>query len=103
MPNFKDFLAADLATFMNPDEFAETHDIDGQQIACIVDSDILKERGQSVPGVYAGGKMLFVKTSDLEDRPVPGQYLRLDGKLYVVADCNESGGMLEITLGANEA
>lgn len=105
MPGFKDYLAADLNTFLNQDEFAEPHNIDGVEMPVITDSDILKERPQkpNVDGVYTGEITVFVRSTDLPDRPVKGQHLRLDEGLYMVLQCTESNGMLEITLEANEA
>lgn len=98
---FKDQLAADLKEFMAADEFAETHNIDGQAITCIIDKDSLRQKAQD--GVYGSVAVLFVETSALPDRPVPGQHMRIDGDLRLVQDCIENAGMFEITLEANEA
>jgi hypothetical protein len=110
MPPLKNYIALDLATFFNLDEFADLHDIDGQQVPAIIDSDVLKKfsRGsmQRMPyndGVYTSETMLFVRESDLGYRPVIGQHLRLDGEHYLVTDCTENAGVLEITLEANRA
>lgn len=103
MSKLKDYLSSDLDTFLNTDEFAETHDIDGRQVDCVIDSDILKGIQPAVDGVYASNILLYVKLSDIVERPVVRQHLRLDGELYLVTDCNLVGGMLEITLEANEA
>lgn len=108
MPTFKDFLNADMETFFNTGEFADLHDIDGQQIQAVVDSDILKTRGDNqrdaqYEGVFRGEVVVLVQSSYFPERPVIGQHMRLDGKLYLVADCAESQGVLEITLGANES
>lgn len=107
MSKLKDYLSSDLDTFLNTDEFAETHDIDGRQVDCVIDIDILqqlkyKDQQASYDGVYNSTKVLFVKAADMPDRPVSGQHIRVDGKLYLVKDCPEDGGMLEITLEANE-
>ncbi|TEB13368.1 head-tail joining protein [Pelotomaculum propionicicum] len=104
MPGFKDYLASDLDTFINQGEFADFHDIDGRQVKCVVDSDILQPLKQADYDIaYNATKMLFVKASDLPERPVKGQRIRLDGELFTVALCGEAGGMLEITLEAIEA
>lgn len=107
MPGFKDYLASDISVFFNSDEFAELHDIDGQQVLAVVDIDILKvrsdRRAERYDGVYKGEVTVYVKAADLPSRPVHGQHLRLDKKLYLVAECTENMGVLEITLEANES
>lgn len=108
MPTLKYYLNSDLSTFFNTDEFAEFHDINGQQIPALVDSDILKTRGNNqrdaqYEGVFRGEVAVFVQSSYFPERPVIGQHMRLDGKLYLVEDCAEAQGVLEITLGANES
>jgi hypothetical protein len=110
MAALKDQIASDLAIFLNLDEFADTHDIDGIDMPAIVDEDVLKERPRSsardaneLDGIYLGNLVLFVRFSDLGYRPVVGQHIKVDSKLYLVADCSEAGGVLEITLEVNEA
>jgi len=103
MSTLRDFLASDMDTFLNTDELAESHDIDGKQVDCIIDGDIFKGRQSPLDGVYVSSIMLFVRLSDIGERPVVRQHLHLDGELYLVTNCNLVGGMLEITLEANEA
>lgn len=107
MPKLRDYLAADLASFFNLDEFAELHDIDGMQIPAIVDGDVLKVRSnyksERYDGVYAAELAVYVRAADLPSRPVYGQQVRLDGKLYLVVESTEAEGILEIVLGANES
>jgi len=106
MPVLKDYLASDLAIFMSPDEFAELHDIDGHQVVAVVDRDVLRDRARLSDrreGVYVREIMVFVRSSDLPDRPIKGQHVRLDGELYLVTGCAGNAGMLEITMEANEA
>lgn len=106
MPKLKDYLASDLDTFLNLDEFADVHDINGQQITCVVDRDVIREYSrlqERRDGVYVGEIAVFVRATDLPDRPVKGQHMKVDGERYLVANCSESAGILEITLEANEA
>lgn len=106
MPALKDYLASDLDTFLNADEFADTHNIDGRDVPAIIDRDVLKQRSRQVDrvdGVYSGEVLLFVRVSDLPERPVIDQRMRVDNELFYVVDCNENDGMLEISLGANRA
>lgn len=104
--SFKDQIQSDLAVFINTGEFADTHNIDDQDIPAVIDRDILKQRSQRVErvdGVYSGEALLFVRLSDLPARPVVDQRMRVDSELFYVVDCNENDGLLEITLGANRA
>lgn len=107
MPKLRDYLLSDTAVFFNLDEFAELHDIDGLQVPVIVDSDVLKTRSNNkterYDGIYAAEIAVYVKTVDLPARPVYGQHVRLDGKLYTVIESTETGGILEIVLRANES
>lgn len=105
---FKDQVNADLDVFLNLDEFAETHNIDGRQVKCIIDLDDLRkfrvnQQAVNFPGVYGSYKTLFVKAADLPNRPVIGQHLKVDGELYLVVECSEPDGMLEVSLEVNEA
>lgn len=104
---FKDFIQRDLDVFLNLDEFAEMHEIDGQEIAAVVDKDIIKtysnNKYERYDGVYKGEIIVYIKADDFTKRPVFGQHIRVDGKLYLVVECNEDAGILEIVLGSNEA
>lgn len=100
--NFKELIAQDLANvFLDTEEFGEFHDIDGEQITCVLYDTTQQNKAQE--GVYESVTMLFVNASSLSDRPVPEQHMRIDGDLRLVRKCDENMGMLEITLEANEA
>lgn len=108
MIGFKDALAKDVkSVFINGQEFADAHMIDGVEVLCVVDSDIIAEResqirSESVEGVFASKKMIFVDENDLPSVPVRGQRLSLDGEWYFVNDVDISAGILQITIEANE-
>lgn len=107
MSGLKEQLGNDLNVFFNMGEFAEVHNIDGVDLSAVIDSDILKTRSndksEQYDGVYASRIAVYTKAADLPERPVYGQQLRLDGKLYTVMECSEEMGVLEIVLGANES
>lgn len=107
MPKLRDYFFADTGVFLNLDEFAEMHNIDGHVVPAIIDSDILKIRSQhkseQYDGIYRGEIVIYVKTTDLPFRPVYGQDMTLDGEDYLVKDSSEEMGVLVITLEANEA
>lgn len=108
MSAFKDAVAADIkSTFINALEFADTHNIDGTDVLCVVDSDILQERSSKAASEYAEGVfraqiLVYIAKEDLPVRPVYGEVIRLDGDLYLVQECIENMGVLEITIEAND-
>lgn len=106
--NFKQLMANDIHdVFLDASEFATEHDINGQQILCVVDDDISKQRSNrqrdSYDGIYQRELTIFVSESDLGYRPERDQKMTVDGEWYEVLNCAGSAGMLEIDLGANRA
>lgn len=101
--NFKDYAAADLNVFINANEFADDHIINGEAVRCVVDDDINQARTGNTPadGVFVGLVSVFVKTADFNYRPVQGEYITLDDAGYYVVSSAESMGILEIKLKAN--
>lgn len=104
--NFKDQIAKDLVVFFNIDEFADMHNINGQQVICVVDTDANKTRSgqqsEQYDGIFLSTIKVFIKVSDLQKKPVYGKVFRLDEKPYIVIECAENIGMYEITLGLND-
>jgi len=104
-PGFKDLVAADIsAVFLNDQEFAGTHTIDGKPMA-VVDENELLERDKSkmgiqVDGTYKARRLIYVAKEEYGPRPAHGKQLHFDGRLFRVADCTEEAGMLAITLEA---
>lgn len=105
-PNFKDLVAADIsAVFLNGQEFADTHTIDGKPMTVVVDENELLERDKSkmgiqVDGTYQGPPADLCGQGGIRPAPAHGKQLDFDGRLFRVADCTEEAGMLAITLEA---
>lgn len=96
---FKDEIANDLSEFFNEDEFADYHNIEGDNVLCIVDDDSLQQQKiKSATGTYTGTKLIHVKRTALKGRPAVDARLLFDGKTYTVKDCIDNDGMLSITL-----
>ena len=93
--------------FLDPEEFAELHDINGVPVLCVIDEDISKQRSSrqsgNYDGVYQRELTLFVSESDLGYRPERDQKMTVDSEWYLVLNCAASAGMLEIELGSNQA
>lgn len=84
--------------FLNPDDFAEEHLVDGKKIKISLDSDTTSAKAQAV-GVDAAIIKVFAKAEDLPKQRAPGQSLNLDGKEYIIFDWTLNFGIVEITLG----
>ena len=105
--SFKDMVAADIAVFLDPDEFGEPHTLEGRECICVVSADSTNDRnallhvGRRTPeGLHGDYITVCVKASDLEKEPVEGTPFRMDGKRYKVDKCTNDMGMLTIELGA---
>lgn len=99
MSAFKDAVDADIRrTFINLSEFGEIHNIDGEGIVLVLDIDRLNERRDKA-GLTGEVLYFFVKETDLGRRPKVNSSMLFDGLQYLVTECVENGGVLEIALG----
>lgn len=97
---FKDVVAADIEkVFLNTDEFAESHRIDGEDITCVLDED--KAVPNKIDGVYTMRRRLFISQLALGYRPEPEQKIKIDDNYFYVLDCI-GNDMLEIVLEARQ-
>lgn len=94
-------------TFMNTDELAEEHNLNGIVCLAVVQGLDLRERsfriGAIYEGVYEGGIVVHVPTSSLTEVPVRGEIFLLDGVSYFVDECTDDMGMLTIELRGNRS
>lgn len=99
--SFKEILAEDVnSVFLNLEEFADYHDIDGRQVRVVVDSDTLLKRQLKLnreAGVYDGDLLFFARASDMDLPPI-GKVIRFDGRPCRVVNTQEAGGLLTVTL-----
>ena len=108
MSAFKDIIARDVhQTFLNIDEFSDTHKVNGKEMPVQIDTNEQIERekrmNQNVDGVYTNQKLIYVAASDFGPMPKQGAILNLDGKIYRVADAVDEYGIYSITIEANKA
>ena len=101
MSTFKEQLASDLEnTFLNLDEFAEEHDVNGKTVTCIVQSPTEQEMFQQ--GIAYGGvedtrgnlTILHIRKDAFGET----QVVELDGENGIVKSCVEDMGLLSIYL-----
>lgn len=99
--SLRDEILSDLhEVFMNEDEHATLHTIDGKEILCIVDDDKLSDN-KIKSGTYKGTKMVHVPLLDLEGLYVEGAHIEFDGEPYIVSEVIDSDGMITLTLDIN--
>lgn len=111
MSAFKDQIAADNSiVFLNLDEFADMHTINGERMPVIIDSNEMidrEKRYQYKRSLYADGVFLkelliYVKASDFGNLPAVGRILVFDGKTYTISDAIDEDGVYSISLEANK-
>ena len=103
---FRDFLEGDIDNvFLNADEFAEEHDLNGTIAKAVVQAPTARESFMS-NGSHANdslqGVSVFVhcKLMDIPEIPAQGNVFRLDGDIYVVNSAVEEDGLVSIELRA---
>lgn len=109
--NFKDFAAADVGTtFLNPNEFATLHNIDGIDMLVVVDEDVSNARtlNMGLERALAYGEGLSVSTIKVyidplvyAERPVQGQMMTFDGMQRQVLKVSDQDGLYAVTLEAH--
>ena len=121
MSGFKDQVAVDLDVFINSDEFAEEHDLNGMTVRAVVQSPTSQERwingvNYSIyDGVSGESYTVYCRKADLMDvplsdprfaedssqlLPVHGQRFDLDGVICIVDSVTDDMGILTIELHA---
>ena len=108
MSAFKDIIAADIDdVFLDTEEFAEEHDLNGTRCLCVVEGVTAREgfqQSEKYEGydvVHGATNVVHVKKADLGEMPVDGEIFKLDGEIFYVNSCAENMGMLAISLRAN--
>lgn len=101
--SFKEQIQKDLdAVFLNLDEFAELHRIEGKKIAVVVDNDQLQQlkKGQ-ILGLVEADMLIMGKESDFPADLEPGRLLNVDGRELIVENSGTDMGLVEVALRQN--
>lgn len=107
MSRFKAAVQNDIkSVFLNLEEYGEWHTLNGKEIRCLIDKNLIQDLGGSrgasqIVGVFTNMQTIYVDSSDMPT-PVEGEILRVDGSLHLVKSVSEEGGMLVIVAEANE-
>lgn len=101
--SFKDQILKDLdAVFLNVDEFAEYHRVEGAEIPVVVDSDQLNKlkKGQ-ILGLVEADMLLMGRETDFPRDLDPGRLLNVDGRELIVVNSGKDMGLAEVALRQN--
>lgn len=105
---FKELIKQDArVTFLNHNEFADMHSINGCEVPVLIDQTqgVEKEQrfSQHMDGVYTAKTVIYVNSEDLDFTPERGQTITLDGKQCMIEETTDEYGVWAITLNATKA
>ena len=104
--SFKDQIKQDLSDiFLNLDEFADLHRIEGKEVPVVIDSDIMAKLSKigdnRIHGTDEADMVIMGKASDLPENLDPGRLLNLDGREVIVVTTTSEMGLVQIAVRQN--
>lgn len=104
--SFKDQIKQDLSDiFLNLDEFADLHRIEGKEVPVVIDSDIMAKLSKigdnRIHGMDEADMVIMGKASDLPENLDPGRLLNLDGREVIVVTTTSKMGLVQIAVRQN--
>lgn len=104
--SFKDQIKQDLSdVFLNLDEFADLHRIEGKEAPVVIDSDIMAKLSKigdnRIHGMDEADMVIMGKASDLPENLDPGRLLNLDGREVIVVTTTSEMGLVQIAVRQN--
>ena len=104
--SFKDQIKQDLSDiFLNLDEFADLHRIEGKEVPVVIDSDIMAKLSKigdnRIHGMDEADMVIMGKASDLPENLDPGRLLNLDGREGIVVTTTSEMGLVQIAVRQN--
>ena len=104
--SFKDQIKQDLSdVFLNLDEFADIHRIEGKEVPVVIDSDMLEKLSKigdnRIHGMDEADMVIMGKASDLPENLDPGRLLNLDGREVIVITTTSEMGLVQIAVRQN--
>lgn len=104
--SFKDQIKQDLSDiFLNLDEFADLHRIEGKEVLVVIDSDIMAKLSKigdnRIHGMDEADMVIMGKASDLPENLDPGRLLNLDGREVIVVTTTSEMGLVQIAVRQN--
>ena len=86
--------------FLNTDEFATQHIVNGKLMSVMVDKNELLTRNKE-KDFRPKDTLIYVKKSEFGNMPSVNGIVTLDGNKYVVKDATNENGIYAITLTVN--
>lgn len=104
--SFKDQIKQDLSDiFLNLDEFADLHRIEGKEVPVVIDSDIMAKLSKigdnRIHGMDEADMVIMGKASDLPENLDPGRLLNLDDREVIVVTTTSEMGLVQIAVRQN--
>ena len=104
--SFKDQIKQDLSDiFLNLDEFADLHRIEGKEVPVVIDSDIMAKLSKigdnRIHGMDEADMVIMGKASDLPENLDPGRLLNLYGRDVIVVTTTSEMGLVQIAVRQN--
>lgn len=104
--SFKDQIKQDLSDiFLNLDEFADLHRIEGKEVPVVIGSDIMAKLSKigdnRIHGMDEADMVIMGKASDLPENLDPGRLLNLDGREVIVVTTTSEMGLVQIAVRQN--
>ena len=102
--SFKDVVAQDSLTFMNPVEFGEYKTVNKKPAVIMLDDDELEKRNLSrannndVDRLAISAVLFYIKKENFLHRPQPNKMMEFDGHDYRINTVSEDMGIYTIEL-----
>lgn len=97
MSTFKDLVESDISTFINLDEFASEHDVNGNIINVVLEDEEITDKDDT-QAVSDSAMVLYGKTEELGSRRMRGETFYVDDVGYTVNTWLDEMGITKITL-----
>lgn len=97
MSAFQDMVMADRDIFLNLDEFASVHRVDGKEITCLVEN-VDMDSIANFDGLGRDAISLHAKTEDMPGSRISGDSLNVDGRDYTILRWDEAEGIATVML-----
>ena len=84
-----------LTVFMNMEEFAEVHEINGCRLRCIIDTNEADTAPSLYEGVYTLLTTVYVLSSEIR-APAVDEVFTIDNVMFVVKHVSDEDGLIVI-------
>ena len=104
--NIKGIMDDDIrSTFMDIEEFADVHVVNGKEMSVLVDDNEIVEREKKektrMDGIWVKQKLIYVMAGEFGALPAAGRAILFDGKTYIVQEAVDEQGIYSILMEAN--